>query len=75
MGAAAAVSSTAAFAAHGNLGHHRRMQAIFFAAGPQVKPSLLGTINGVDVAPTVAALLGIEPPADTQGRAVLEPVR
>jgi len=72
---AAALQPAATFAAHGNLGSHRRMHAIFFAAGAQVKPGPLGAINGVDVAPTVAALLGIAPPADSQGRNVLAPAR
>lgn len=57
---------------HGSLGTERTMHAIFFAAGPRVRPRFLGHMNSVDVAPTVSALLGIEPPTATQGRAVLE---
>lgn len=59
---------------HGSLGTRREMQGIFFAAGAQVRPAFLGGLNSVDVAPTVAALLGIQPPANSQGRAVLHPV-
>lgn len=59
---------------HGYVGSNRRIHAIFFAAGPHVPQGTLGTVNAVDVAPTVAALLGIEPPRDVQGRAVLRPV-
>jgi len=58
-------------ATHGNLCSHRRMKAIFFAAGGNLQPRWLGTVRGVDVAPTVAALLGLRPPADAQGRNVL----
>ncbi len=58
---------------HGYVGTNRRIHAIFFAGGPQVPRGYLGTINAVDVAPTVAALLGIEPLREAQGRAVLEP--
>lgn len=60
---------------HGFLGSNREIQAIFYAIGPDVPPSHLGMVRHVDVAPTAAALLGIEPPKDNQGRAVLEPVR
>lgn len=60
---------------HGSLGTGRKMHGIFFAAGAQLHPGFLGHLNSVDVAPTVAALLGIQPPANAQGRAVLEPVR
>ncbi len=60
---------------HGSLGARREMHGIFFAAGAQVRPGFLGRLNSVDVAPTAAALLGIQPPANAQGRAVLEPVR
>jgi hypothetical protein len=59
------------FATHGNL-DQPFMRAIFFAAGLQVKPGALGIISGADVAPTVAGLLGIEPPADAQGQNVLK---
>ena len=67
--------STTEHGAHGNVDSNRRIQAIFFAAGANVAPGYLGRVNAVDVAPTVAALLGIEPPAQAQGRAVLEPAR
>jgi len=60
---------------HGNIGTNRRIHAIFFATGSRVQHRYLGTVTAVDVAPTVAALLGIEPPAQAQGRAVLEPAR
>jgi arylsulfatase A-like enzyme len=36
-----------------------------------VRPGGIGTVHHVDVAPTVSALLGIDPPAQNQGRNVL----
>ena len=37
------------------------MQAIFMAWGSGIRPGVrLGTISNLDVAPTIAALLGIE---------------
>ncbi len=60
---------------HGFQGSIRKIQAIFYAVGPDVKPVSLGQVRQVDVAPTVAALLGIEPPKDNQGRAVLNSPR
>jgi predicted AlkP superfamily phosphohydrolase/phosphomutase len=59
---------------HGHVSAHREIQAIFFAYGPNVPAQLTGTVNGVDVAPTAAALLGIAPPRDAQGRAIFTPV-
>jgi arylsulfatase A-like enzyme len=47
------------------------MKAIFFAAGPGIEPQALPPMTSVDVAATVAALLGIQPPRDSEGRAVL----
>lgn len=44
------------------------MKAIFYAAGPSFKSKRLKEINNVDIAPTVADLLGIHPPADAQGK-------
>lgn len=56
---------------HGYLARHRRIESIFFAVGPGVPHMRLGVIRVVDIAPTVAALLGISPPRDAQGRALL----
>ena len=48
------------------------MHASFAVAGPGVAPGArLGLIRQIDVAPTLAALLGIDPPAQSAGR-VLE---
>jgi predicted AlkP superfamily pyrophosphatase or phosphodiesterase len=58
--------------AHGYSGDLPEMGAIFFALGrgaPAGKD--LGVIRSLDVAPTVAALLGIEPPRDSIGSARL----
>lgn len=60
---------------HGHVSAHRQIQAIFFAYGPNVPVRLTGPVNAVDVAPTVASLLGIEPPRDTQGKIVFNPIR
>ena len=43
------------------------MKAIFYAAGPDFKRMSLKDVDNVDVAPTVADLLGIKPPRDAQG--------
>jgi predicted AlkP superfamily pyrophosphatase or phosphodiesterase len=63
--------ATADRATHGYLGENWDVQAIFFAAGPGLRPGSLGVMRSVDVAPTVAALLGIRPPRQSQGRDVL----
>jgi predicted AlkP superfamily pyrophosphatase or phosphodiesterase len=46
---------------HGYLNSDPQMQAIFMAWGSGIKPGVrLGTISNLDVAPTIAVLLGIE---------------
>jgi hypothetical protein len=58
---------------HGHLGSLRDIQAIFFAYGPNVPKRPLGIIEGIDVAPTIAALLGIKPPQNAQGHSAFQP--
>jgi len=54
---------------HGYLAaEHPEMRGIFIAAGPQVGSADLGVILQIDVAPTIAALLGIGPPAQAEGK-------
>jgi predicted AlkP superfamily phosphohydrolase/phosphomutase len=49
----------------------RGLHAIFYAVGPGVAAGRrLGVVQAVDVAPTVAALLGVPPPAESIGRAL-----
>lgn len=60
--------------------HRPEMQAAFAIAGPGVVPGAdLGRIQQVDVAPTLAALLGIGPPKHAVGwvleRALAHPLR
>jgi predicted AlkP superfamily pyrophosphatase or phosphodiesterase len=53
---------------HGYDPKHRDMHAIFYAAGRGVPPDLaLTRVDAIDVAPTIAHLLGIEPPANAVG--------
>lgn len=56
------------FGQHGYDPNHPEMKAIFYAAGPDFKERRLRNVDNIDVAPTVADLLGITPPADAQGR-------
>ena len=54
--------------AHGPAPWRRKLHAIFYAAGPGVRAGgRLGLVRTVDVAPTVARLLGVSPPADAIG--------
>ena len=56
---------------HGAPPTRRRLQGIFYAAGPGVRAGARpGTVRQVDVAPTVAHLLGIGPPAQSVGTAL-----
>ncbi|MCC6641182.1 MAG: hypothetical protein IT386_08470, partial [Deltaproteobacteria bacterium] len=57
--------------AHGYDASRADMRGIFFAMGRGVAPATkLGAVSSLDVAPTVARLLGIEPPRDAEGRAI-----
>ncbi len=57
---------------HGPLPSRRRLQGIFYAVGPGVAPGLrLPLVRLIDVAPTVSRLLGIPPPAQATGTAIL----
>jgi len=51
------------YGAHGYLNTYPDMQGIYLAIGAGVKPGRGGTVQATDVAPRVAAWLGIEPPA------------
>lgn len=48
---------------HGHAVATRDMSGVFFAIGPQVRPRPLGPVRITQVAPTIARLLGVEPPA------------
>jgi len=55
------ITNATAGGSHGYLNTDPQMQAIFIASGPDIPKGIqLGNISNLDVAPTVAALLGIE---------------
>jgi predicted AlkP superfamily pyrophosphatase or phosphodiesterase len=56
---------------HGPAPWRRRLHGIFYAAGPRVRPGTrLPPVRAIDVAPTVARLLGIPPPTQSTGVAL-----
>jgi predicted AlkP superfamily phosphohydrolase/phosphomutase len=57
-------------AVHGCLATLREGQSIFYSVGPDVPKRKLGKIFSLQIAATVSALLGIQPPADSEGKAV-----
>jgi predicted AlkP superfamily phosphohydrolase/phosphomutase len=58
------------FGQHGHDPRLPEMKAIFYAAGPDFRRKRLKEVDGVDVAPTVAELLAINPPRDAQGKKI-----
>ena len=62
---------TSLHGAHGYDPKYPDMGAIFFALGRGVPAGTkLGEVRSIDVAPTAAALLGIDPPTGSEGRAL-----
>ena len=56
---------------HGGAPWHRGLHAIFFAAGPGIRGGhRLGLVRAIDVAPTVASLLGLPPLQAAEGRSL-----
>jgi arylsulfatase A-like enzyme len=56
---------------HGYPPDNPDMHAVLFALGRGVPADLeLGPVRAIDVAPTVARLLGIDPPRDAEGRPI-----
>ncbi len=58
----AAAPAAPVYGGHGYLDTHSDMQASFLAIGAGVQPGQGGTLKATDVAPRVAAWLGIAPP-------------
>ena len=56
------------FGQHGYDPRYAEMKAIYYAAGPDIKKRTLLNVDNIDVAPTVAHLLGIKAPSDAQGK-------
>ena len=56
---------------HGYRPDQKEMGAIFYAAGRGVPRGLeLGSVRAIDVAPTIARLLDIDPPAQSEGEPI-----
>jgi hypothetical protein len=46
------------------------MSAIFYGAGPDVGRGILGQVRNIDIAPTVANILGVPPAPTSQGQVI-----
>lgn len=51
------------------------MSAIFYAAGPDIGRGRIELMRNIDIAPTIAELLGVAPPATVQGRGMAKQLR
>ena len=52
---------------HGpHLPHYKELRAVLIASGPGISGGYLGTISSLQVAATIASLLGISPPRDSK---------
>jgi predicted AlkP superfamily phosphohydrolase/phosphomutase len=60
---------------HGYNPEFEEMHSIFYAVGPGFKNKMAHNVRNIDVAPTIAALLGIDGPADADGRVLSEILR
>jgi arylsulfatase A-like enzyme len=50
----------------------REGQSIFYSIGPEVPKRKLKRISSLQIAATVAELLGIQPPGDAEGKSVFK---
>jgi predicted AlkP superfamily pyrophosphatase or phosphodiesterase len=58
-------------AVHGNLATVREGQSIFYAVGSAVPQKKIRKMYSLQIAATVAELLGVQPPIDAEGKSVL----
>jgi len=58
------------YGAHGYDPLLSSMSAIFYAAGPDVGQGTLPRVRNIDIAPTIAQLLGVPPALTVQGRSI-----
>ncbi len=58
------------YGAHGYDANIPNMSAIWFAAGPDIKPGTIDRVRNIDVAPTINKLLGVNSAPTVQGRPV-----
>jgi predicted AlkP superfamily pyrophosphatase or phosphodiesterase len=58
------------YGAHGYDPWLWRMSAIFYGAGPDVGRGILWQVRSIDIAPTIASLLGVRPAPTVQGNII-----
>jgi predicted AlkP superfamily pyrophosphatase or phosphodiesterase len=58
------------YGAHGYDPELKDMSAIMFAAGPDVREGSAEVVHNIDVAPTIARILGVKPDKTVQGKAL-----
>ena len=57
-------------AVHGCLSKVREGQSIFYAIGPDIPKKRINKISALQIAPSIAALLGIQAPKDAEGKSI-----
>lgn len=57
-------------AVHGSLSTIRSAQSIFYAIGPKIPRKKFCTISSLNIAPTVASILGIKPPRNAEAESL-----
>ena len=58
------------YGAHGYDPKLPDMKAIFYAAGPDIGQKSLGSVRNIDIAPTIERILGVNPAATVDGKAI-----
>ncbi len=58
------------YGAHGYDPAKDEMSAVFYAAGPDILPGVLGEMSNIDIAPTIERILGVIPAGTVQGTAL-----
>jgi hypothetical protein len=58
------------YGAHGYDPWLAGMSAIFYGAGPDIGRGILGQVRSIDIAPTIANLLGVPPAPTVQGNVI-----
>lgn len=58
------------YGAHGYDPTLPEMKAIFYAAGPDISPQQLGSVNNIDIAPTIEKILNVAPASTVDGKAI-----